>query len=65
MDRQQKRYLKDIGGREAYEKMKARKSAAKLRGAARGKGDARRKDYTEENWETLLDKHGRARKRRD
>ena len=65
MDRQEKRYLNDIGGREAYEKMKARKSNAKLRGAARGKGDARRKDYTEENWETLLDKHGRSRKRRD
>ena len=41
--------------------MKTRNQTSKLRRAAKGKGEARRKDYTEENWENLLDQHGRPR----
>jgi ribosome biogenesis GTPase / thiamine phosphate phosphatase len=41
--------------------MKPRKSNSKMRGAARGKGDARRKDFTEENWEKVHE-HGRSRR---
>jgi len=61
MDRQLKRYLKDIARRETHEEMKSRKLTSKLRRAARGKGDARRKDFKEDNWEALLDQHGRSR----
>jgi len=50
MDRQSKR-----------QQMKSRKQTSKLRRAAKGKGEARRKDYTEDNWENLLDQHGRPR----
>lgn len=41
--------------------MKTPKQTSKLRRAAKGKSEARRKDYTEENWENLLDQHGRPR----
>ena len=61
MDRQSKRQLKDLANRETYERMKTRKQTSKVRRAAKGKGEARRKDYTEENWENLLDQHGRPR----
>jgi len=46
--RQRKRYEKDLA-----------KKNAKVRGAARGKGDARQGRVTEDNWEQLLSQHGR------
>ena len=43
--------------------MKARKQAAKARrGLRKGKGDVREHRITEDNWEALLDQHGRSRK---
>lgn len=62
MDRQQKRALKDIAKAKSYEEMKSRKLTSKIRRATKGKGEARRKDYNEQNWETLLDAHGRPRR---
>jgi ribosome biogenesis GTPase len=41
--------------------MKSRKQISKLRRAAKGKSEARRKDYTESNWENLLDPRERPR----
>ena len=44
--------------------MKSRKRAGKLRGAMRkDKGQAREQRVTEDNWEQLLDQHGRSKKR--
>src|SRR5688500_20365849 len=60
MSRQSKRYLKDTAKQQSPEEMKNRKLAAKIRKAAKeGKGSARQKQVTEENWEDLLDRHGR------
>ena len=65
MDRSTKRHLKDLAKHVPYEEMKARKQAGKARRALRskGKGDVREKRVTEDNWEDLLDQHGRSRKR--
>jgi ribosome biogenesis GTPase len=48
-----------------YEEMKARKQAGKARRALRkgDKDEVRERRITEDNWEELLDQHGRARKR--
>lgn len=64
MDRQQKRYLKDVARRLSPEEMKSRKQAGKLRRSMRkGKGEAREQRVTEDNWEALLDQHGRSHRR--
>ncbi|HEX8254672.1 MAG TPA: ribosome small subunit-dependent GTPase A [Thermoanaerobaculia bacterium] len=48
----------------AYDEMKQKKRAGKIRGAYRkDKGNAREQRVTEDNWEALLDQHGKARKR--
>src|SRR5436305_541994 len=54
-ERQNKRQLKDLAHQKTYADIKARKEAAKLRRAAKGKEGARRKDVTEENWEDIHD----------
>lgn len=64
MDRQLKRQQKDIAKHKTYDEMKASKQKSKQRRAARGKDEARRKDFDEDNWEKLLDQQGRARGRR-
>lgn len=54
----------DIAKHVPHEQMKARKQAAKARRALRkGKGEVRERRITEDNWEELLDQHGRSRKR--
>lgn len=64
MDREAKKLKKHFEKRLAYDEMKARKKAGKLRRAFRkDKGDVRSHRVTEDNWEELLDQHGRARKR--
>ena len=64
MDRSSKRHQKDIAKHVPYEEMKARKQAGKARRALRkGKGEVREQRVTEDNWEELLDQHGRSRKR--
>jgi ribosome biogenesis GTPase len=64
MDRQSKRHLMDLKKHVPAEEMKARKQAGKARRALRkGKGEVREQRVTEDNWEELLDQHGRARKR--
>ena len=64
MDRQQKRYQKDLAKRKSAQEIKSQKLAGKIRRAAKeGKGSARDNRVTEENWEDLLDRHGRAARR--
>jgi len=64
MDRQSKRHLMDLAKQVPHEEMKARKQAGRARRALRkGKGEVREQRVTEDNWETLLDQHGHARKR--
>ena len=64
MDRSSKRHLMDMAKHVPYEEMKARKQAGKARRALRkGKGEVREQRVTEDNWETLLDQHGHARRR--
>lgn len=64
MDRQSKRHQKDLANRSTPEEEKARKLAKKIRRAAKeGKGTARDKRVTEENWEDLLDRHGQSERR--
>ena len=63
-DRQQKRYQKDLAKHETGKEKKAKNLAGKIRRAAKeGKGSARESRVTEENWEQLLDRHGRAQRR--
>ncbi|HUP63489.1 MAG TPA: ribosome small subunit-dependent GTPase A [Thermoanaerobaculia bacterium] len=64
MNRHSKRHLKDPARRETPEQEKSRKLAGKIRRAAKeGKGVARDKHVTAENWEALLDRHGRSERR--
>jgi ribosome biogenesis GTPase len=48
-----KRYQKDLATKQTYEEMKSRKAATKLRRALKGKGGARKKNITEENWDEI------------
>lgn len=64
MDREAKKLKKHFEKHLAHDEMKARKAAGKLRkNFKKDKGDAGAQRITEENWESLLDQHGRARKR--
>lgn len=59
-----KRYKKDLEKQVAPGELKERKRAGKLRRAFRkDKGDAGAQRVTEDNWEALLDRHGRSPKR--
>ncbi|MGZ8867119.1 MAG: ribosome small subunit-dependent GTPase A [Thermoanaerobaculia bacterium] len=63
-DRQSKRYQKDLSKHETLREKKSRKLAGKIRKAAKeGKGVERDNRITEDNWEDLLDRHGRSQKR--
>ena len=56
MDRhKEKQYRKDLAKQETQKEKKAREAAVKLKRAARGKGGARQKNVTEENWDDLRD----------
>ncbi|MEA2491987.1 MAG: ribosome biosis GTPase / thiamine phosphate phosphatase [Acidobacteriota bacterium] len=64
MDRPTKRQMKDLAKATPQEQVKERKQAGKVRRALRkGKGETREQRVTEENWENLLDLHGRSRRR--
>lgn len=65
-ERQRKRYQKDLEKHLSDDERKNRKQAGKVRRALRGKdkGEVREQRVTEENWEDLLDQHGRSRRRR-
>lgn len=64
MDRETKKLKKMFEEHRQYGEMKARKQAGKLRRLVKkDKGDAGAQRITEDNWETLLDQHGRARRR--
>ena len=64
MDREAKKLKKHFEKHLAYDEMKARKQAGKLRkNYKKDKGDAGAQRITEDNWESLLDQHGHARKR--
>ena len=60
-EREKKRQLKDIAHGQTYEDLKARKETSKLKRAAKGKDPARRKDYSEQNWEELEGRDARPR----
>lgn len=55
--RQQKRQQRDLAKMKSLEEIKARKAAATLKRAAKGKGVARQKNVTEENWDDMADTH--------
>lgn len=64
MDRESKKLKKHFEKKLAYDEMKAKKHAGKIRRSFRkDKGDARAPRVTEDNWEKLLDQHGHAKKR--
>lgn len=64
MDRETKKLKKHIEKHLAYDEMKAKKRAGKIRQAFRkDKGQVREQRVTEDNWEELLDQHGRSPKR--
>ncbi|HYI13048.1 MAG TPA: ribosome small subunit-dependent GTPase A [Thermoanaerobaculia bacterium] len=64
MDREAKKLKKHFEKRLAYDEMKSRKQAGKVRRAFRKeKPDVRGQRVTEDNWEALLDQHGQAQKR--
>lgn len=65
-DREAKKLKKHFEKHLPYDEMKARKQAGKIRKAIlkKGKGETREQRVTEENWENLLDEHGRSRRRR-
>jgi ribosome biogenesis GTPase len=64
MDREAKKLKKHFEKHLAPDEMKARKQAGKLRKHfKKDKGDAGAQRITEDNWESLLDQHGHARKR--
>ena len=64
MDREAKKLRKHFEKQLAYDEMKAKKQAGKVRRAFRkDKGDPRAPRVTEDNWEKLLDQHGHAKKR--
>lgn len=58
-----RRHKKDVEKHLPPEELKARKKAGQARRALKGKEQAREKRVTEENWETLLDQHGRTPRR--
>jgi ribosome biogenesis GTPase len=59
-----KEHRKAMEKRLSPEEMKERKKAGKLRRVFRkDKGEAREQRVTEENWEALLDRHGRSKRR--
>jgi ribosome biogenesis GTPase len=61
---QRKAIAKHFAKHVPYEEMKTRRQATKARRALRkGKDEVREGRVTEDNWEELLDQHGRARKR--
>ena len=63
-DRETKKLKKHLEKHRPYDETKARKKAGKLRrDFKKDKGDAGAQRVTEDNWEQLLDQHGRARKR--
>ena len=62
MDRQTKRLKKYFEKQRTREEMKERKRAGKLRRAFRKEKGETRDRVTEENWEDLLDQHGRRRR---
>lgn len=63
-ERLHKRHKKDLEKHVPVDELKERKRAGKLRRAFRkDKGDAGAHRLTEENWEALLDRHGRSPKR--
>lgn len=62
MDRQLKRYLKDLAQKQNQDEVKSRKTAKKRRG--RPREEVRTRNYTEDNWEQLLDRHGVSGRRR-
>lgn len=63
-DRESKKLKKHFEKQLPYDEMKAKKRAGKIRRTFRkDKGDAGAQRLTEDNWEALLDLHGRARKR--
>ena len=64
MDREAKKLRKHLEKHREYAELKARKQAGKLRkNFKKDKGDAGAQRITEDNWESLLDQHGHARKR--
>lgn len=64
MDRESKKLKKHFEKHLPYDEMKARKQAGKMRRAIKKeKGEAGAQRLTEDNWEDLIDQHGRARKR--
>ena len=64
MDHDEKKLKKHFEKHLPYDEMKARKKAGNLRkNFKKDKGDAGAQRITEDNWETLLDQHGHARKR--
>ena len=64
MDRESKKLKKHFEKHLQYDEMKARKQAGKLRRMVRkDKGDAGARRITEDNWEALIDLHGRAPRR--
>jgi len=64
MDRESKKLKKHFEKHLQYEEMKARKQAGKLRRMVKkDKGDAGARRITEDNWEALIDQHGRAHRR--
>ncbi len=54
--RQEKRQERDLAKAKSIEEIKTAKAASKLKRAAKGKGVARQKNVTEENWDDLPDK---------
>ncbi|HET8799460.1 MAG TPA: ribosome small subunit-dependent GTPase A [Thermoanaerobaculia bacterium] len=63
MDRETKKLKKHFEKRLRPEEMKERKNAAKLRKALDKGQPAREHRITEDNWEELIDQHGRSRRR--
>jgi ribosome biogenesis GTPase len=64
LNRLYKRHKKDLEKHTSLEEVKSRKKAGEVRRALKkGKGEVRDGRITEDNWEALLDQHGRARKR--
>jgi ribosome biogenesis GTPase len=64
MDREAKKLKKHFEKHLAYDEMKAKKRAGKIRQSFRkDKGVVREQRVTEDNWEELLDQHGRSGKR--
>lgn len=64
LNRLAKRHRKDLEKRRPAAEAKSRKKASEVRRAIKkGNGEVRDGRVTEDNWEALLDQHGRAKKR--